>query len=118
MSTVNRGKSLSRLRTQQGWLLYAGNLGLIVADVLDVDISVQSSNLDVTSWASPFRQMVRGPTEIKFTAQLYEEKMQWDQNPTKGGPPHLAALLALARNHPDEYHELRERESVLKALGG
>ena len=115
---MNRGTNLSRLRGRAGWLLYAGDLGLIVADVVDADMSVQSSTLDVTSWVSPVRQLVRGPTEITFTARLHEKKMQWDQDPTGGEPPHLAALLALARNHPDEYNELCERETILKALGG
>ncbi len=101
-----------------GWLLYAGNLGLIAADVLDAEMSVQSSTLYVPSFFSSVRQLVRGPAEITFTAKLYEKKMQWDQDPAGGEPPHMDALLALARNHPDEYHELREREDVLKALGG
>jgi hypothetical protein len=91
---------------------------MVAADVLDADMSVQTSTLDVTSWASPVRQMVRGTTEITFTARLYEKKMQWDQDVTGGEPPHMGALLALARNHPDEYNDLREREAVLKALGG
>jgi hypothetical protein len=109
---------MSRFRGRLGWLLYSGDLGTIAADVVDADMSVQTSTLDVTSWASPVRQLLRGPTEITFTASLYEKKMQWDRDPTGGETPHLAALLALARNHPDEYNELRERETILKALGG
>jgi len=109
---------MSRLRTQGGWLLYAGDLGTVAAEVLDADMSMQTSTLDVTSYISPVRQLVRGPTEITFTARLYEKKMQWDRNPSGGEPPHMGALLALAHNHPDEYNELREREDILKALGG
>lgn len=108
---------MSRLRTS-GWLLYGGNLGLITAEALDADISVQSSTVDVTSWVSPVRQLVRGPTEITFTAKICEKKMRWDQGATGGEPPHLGALLALARKHPEEYEWLREAEAVLKALGG
>ena len=103
---------------QRGWLLYAGNLGMVAADVLDADMSVQTSTIDITSVASPGRHLVRGPTEITFKAQLAAEKMRWDQDVMGGEPPHLAALLALARRHPEEYEQLREGEEILKALGG
>lgn len=102
-----------------GWLLYSGELGLVVADVLDAEMSAQTSTVDVSSWHSPFRQVIRGHTEIKFTAQIDANKMHWDQNVAGGEqPPNMAALLALARRHPDEYGELCEGEEILKALGG
>lgn len=101
-----------------GWLLYAGDMGLITADVLDADMSMQTSTLDVTSVFSSARQLVRGTTEITFKAQLDEKNMHWDQDVTGGEPPNLAALLALARHHPDEYRQWCEGEAVLKALGG
>jgi len=109
---------MSRFRTRGGWLLYSGDLGTVAVHVLDADMSAQTSTLDVTSWSSPVRQLVHGPTEITFRATLAEKNMRWDRDPTRGENPHLGALLALARNHPDEYCELREREDILKALGG
>lgn len=108
---------MSRMRYQGGWLLYGGNLGTIAAEVLDADISVQMSRIDVSSFSSPLAHSIRGPVSCTFTAQLYEE-MEWDRGRTGTQRPHMAALLALARKHPEEYEDLREREDVLKALGG
>ena len=104
-------------RIRDGWLLYEGILGVIAGQVLHSDISVQHSYLDVTSVASPVRQLAHGYTEITFTAVLAED-MEWNRNPSGGDMPDIKALLALARRHPDEYDELRLGEAVLKALGG
>jgi hypothetical protein len=100
---------------RQGWLLYAGQLGVIAADVLDADIISTQNSLDVTSIMSPVRQVLYGPPDITFTAQLSAE-ISWEKTATPGEPPHLGALLALARNHPEEYRRWREAETVLKAL--
>lgn len=106
-----------RFGGKDGDLLYAGRLGLIVAEVLHVDVSMQVSHVDVTSGASPYRQSIHGPTEVTLNAQL-GPACRWDRNPAGGDMPNLAALLALARRHPQEYDQLREGEEVLKALGG
>lgn len=100
-----------------GWLLYSGSLGVIEADVIAADIEMRTSHVDVTSIVSPGRQFVYGPPDIKFTAQL-AEKFDWDKMGISGERPHMGALMALARNHPDEYRQWRDAEAVLKALGG
>jgi hypothetical protein len=107
---------VSRIRSRAGWLLYEGHLGVIAAEVLTADIEMRTSSLDVTSIMSPVRQLIYGPPDITFTAQL-TENLDWDKTGTPGERPHMGALLALARNHPDEYREWCEAEAVLKALG-
>jgi hypothetical protein len=97
--------------------LYEGTLGVIAGQVLHSDISVRQGFLDITSIESPYRQTVRGVTEITFTAEM-GENMEWNRSPSGGDMPDIKALLALARRHPDEYDELRLGEAVLKALGG
>jgi len=108
---------MSCIHARGGWLLYSGQLGVIAADVLDADMSMRSRSLDVTSIVSPVRQLVYGPPDITFTAQL-GRKIDWNQAAAAGEPPDLNALLALARRHPDEYQRWHEAETVLKALGG
>lgn len=110
---------MTRFRTREGWLLYAGPIGVIAGGVLHADLSIRTSTIDVTSAFSPGRQFVPGLTEITFTAELTPEKIRWDKNPVEDQPqPDLKALLALACNHPAEYAELHERENVMRALGG
>lgn len=108
---------MGKIRKLGGWLLYSGDIGTITADVISADMSFRASHLDVTSIESPVRQVLYGPPDVTFTAQL-TEKLQWDKTGTAGERPHLGALLTLALRHPEEYRWLRETEAVLKALGG
>lgn len=108
---------VSSIRMNDGWLIYAGKIGLIQADVWHASLNVEMNMVDVTSAFSPGRQMVPGTTDIHFAAQL-ADKYQWSKPVTDAPPPNLAALLVLARRHPEEYEKLCEGEAILKALGG
>lgn len=102
-----------------GWLLYAGDVGVVAGRVLHADLSVRHSMIDVTSIASPDRLYVQGTREVTLAAELHPENMTWDRpGPSTAVVPNLKALMALARRHPGEYDELREGEEIMKALGG
>lgn len=110
---------INRVGRWGGWLLYAGDIGVVAGRVLHADLSMHATMIDVTSIASPHRVHVPADRQVTFTADLNPENMTWDRpGPSTAVVPNLKALMALARRHPDEYDELREGEEIMKALGG
>lgn len=110
---------MTRIHSYDGWLLYAGRMGLVTGEVLDVALDMQTSSIDITSIDSRVRQYIPGSIDVTFTARLGPD-IKWDKTVVgmKGDPPDMLALLALARRHPEEYQQLHEGENILKALGG
>lgn len=107
---------MSRLSTYGGWLLYSGKMGSITAEVAHASMDWRVTGINVTSISSPYTQFVPGPPDITLTAQLTVNTL-WDRE-SETKPPNFAALMALARRHPEEYLDLCEGEDILKALGG
>lgn len=116
---------MSRLHMRRGWLLYA-QPDLFGGSVVSGDVFSYEMSMDHSRWGSSLRivtemepgvQVRQGPVN----AALWEALQSWPEPGTKDGrewPPEMRALLALARNHPEEYERLREGEAVLKVLGG
>lgn len=116
---------MTRLSTRYGWMLYASpdlfGGSAISGDVLwhemAMDRSGWGSSLRITAEMAPGVQVRQGRAD----AAMWEAFQGWPEPGVKDGrrwPPEMRALLALARNHPEEYERLREGEAVLGALGG
>jgi hypothetical protein len=113
-------------RCRPGWLLYASpeiGPGLVLSgEVLRFELAAEHSwaaasyrvTCELAPGAVPRHD---GPLE----AAMWQALQSWPQPGSKDGrrwPAEMEALLALARNHPEEYERLRDGEAVLRALGG
>jgi hypothetical protein len=121
---------MSFIYAPHGWLLYAipsMNEGAVIAgDVMGFELSAEHGYGDaawrVTAEMAPGAQLhtkAPGGSAPGLESLMWEALQSWPESGRKGGrrwPPEMLALLALARNHPEEYEQLREGEIVLKAL--
>lgn len=112
-----------------GWLLFAGNLagteGVVVSgEAWAVDLSAEHA-----AWGSRIRLTAELQDAVIIQARpprsleqsLWDALQRWPQPGVPDGrrwPAEVEALLALARNYPEEYERLRDGEAVLRALGG
>jgi hypothetical protein len=105
-----------------GWLLFAGNLGadvVIAGQAYGSQAGVRHgmSGTSVSISADLDRPVIHQGRPLE--AMVWEAFQSWpDERAGQRWPPEVLALLALARNHPEEYERLRESEAVLRALGG
>lgn len=126
MSQLHRQGQTGRLLFVAGGQADAASrpLRTITADVLHYEIDSRFP----ASYATPFGLVGIAP-DITGTFRLGRVAMTTDDCKDAPGlwelarddphpPPELAALLELARRHPEEFEELREGEAVLRALGG
>jgi len=115
---------MTRMYFRHGWLLYAhqdmSGGAVVSGDVMSFELSAERF-----AGGTSLRLAVELPGELRAGRPL--EQLMWDafqswpEPGRKDGrrwPPEMEALLALARNHPEEYGRLREGEAVLRALGG
>lgn len=118
---------MSRLHLRHGWLLYAHpevSKGMVVSgDVMAFELSAehayggQSLRVTCELYRGDVRHSMNGAS---LESMMWNALQDWPE-PGKDGrkwPPEMLALLALARNHPEEFERLREGEAVLNALGG
>lgn len=119
---------MTRMHFRQGWLLYANpeiSKGMVVSgDVMTFELSAErafgGTSLRITC-ELPYGAALRyGAHGAPLEAMMWDALQSWPQAGKDGRrwPPEMRALLALARNHPEEYEQLREGEAVLRALGG
>jgi hypothetical protein len=114
---------MSPLHQQKpGHLLYTGPLyghshGLIAGEAATWAVHVIHSGHSTPPYLNVQFDLYGGYTMYGTDdGQMAEEDAlaAFQQIPTTD----IRALLQLARNHPDEYEDLRETEAVLRALGG
>lgn len=136
--------SLSRISFRYGWLLYVGTMGggpesglAVSGDVMDVNVTMESGAVSVSSISSPHLAYVPGPPEITVNARmsgpgakmirgqaedtaLWHALRSWNEpGPGCEGrrwPPQLRAMAELARRHPGEYRDLVAAETRSEPL--
>lgn len=114
---------MTRISSAQGWLLYA-NPEIAKGMVVSGDVMIFELAVDRSAWGSSLRVTcdLAAPVlrqGVPLESMMWEALQSWpgDKQGRKW-PPEMLALLALARNHPEEYERLRDGEAVLRALGG
>jgi hypothetical protein len=105
-------------RKLPGWLLFTGNFGgrdtTLSGDVTSFEFSA-----DHRLYGSSYRLTCDLSVPVLARTERYPGESMWAAlqswkagGPERRWPPEIAAMLELARNHPEEYKRLREAEAA------